>query len=180
MEHDQFVEADFACGLDCNEMGKINKDESDDSQSMEDICVDDENLFNPLMIQTAMTDVLTAWEEIDQQTFECYIDYITCDLDPNSPPMEDYLTFNQMDEDVPDIDDMLTTNIMEGGDHYYTYDNFVFFDMWEEHAKLIRRNRVWKSYCQNQLHFSQKYIYKTKDNCDGTGLLWFGRQKKHW
>ena len=142
MEHDQFVEADFACGLDCNEMGKINKDESDDSQSMEDICVDDENLFNPLMIQGAMTDVSTTWEEIDQQTNECYIDYITCNLDPNSPPMEDDLQLDQMDEDVHDIDDMLTANIMEGGDRYYSYDNFAFFDMQEEHEKLIRRNSV--------------------------------------
>ena len=32
VEHDQFVEADFKCGLGCNKMGKFNKDDSDDSQ----------------------------------------------------------------------------------------------------------------------------------------------------
>ena len=26
-----------------------------------------------------------------------------------------------------------------------------------------------KSYCQNQLYSYHKYIYKAKDNCDGTG-----------
>ena len=65
MEHDHFVEADFECGLDCNEMGKFNKDDSDDHQSMEDVCINDKNLFNPLMIQTAMTDASTTWKEID-------------------------------------------------------------------------------------------------------------------
>ena len=77
VEHDQFVEADFECGLDCNKMGKFNKDDSDDSQSMEEACIDDKNLFNPLMIQTAMTDVLMTWEEIDRQTNQCFIDYKT-------------------------------------------------------------------------------------------------------
>jgi hypothetical protein len=43
-------------------MGKFNKDDSDDSQSMEEACIDDENLFNPLMIHTAMTDMCTTWE----------------------------------------------------------------------------------------------------------------------
>ena len=121
------------------------------------------------MIQTAMTDMSMTWEEIDRQTYECYIDYITCDLDPNSPLMEDDLQLDQMDEDMPDIDDMLATNIIEGSDHYYSYDDFAFFDTWEENEKLIRRNSVRKSYCQNQLYFYQKYICKAKDNCDGTG-----------
>ena len=75
-------------------MGNFNRDDSDDSQSMEEACIDDENLFNPLMIQTAMTDVSTTWED-DRQTYECYIDYITCDLDPNSRPMEDNLQLDQ-------------------------------------------------------------------------------------
>ena len=94
------------------------------------------------MIQTTMTDMSTTWEEIDQQTYECYIDYITCDLDLNSPHMESHLQLDQMDEDVPDIDDMLAANIIEGGGHYYSYDDFAFFDTWEEHEKLIRRNSV--------------------------------------
>ena len=51
--------------------------------------------------------------------------------------MEDYLQLDQMDEDVPDIDDMLTANIMEGSDCYYSYDNFAFFDTQEEHKKLL-------------------------------------------
>ena len=39
-EHDQFVDADFECGVDCNKMGKFNKDDHDDSQSMEEACID--------------------------------------------------------------------------------------------------------------------------------------------
>ena len=58
---------------------------------------------------------------------------------------------------------------MEGGNHYYSYDNFAFFDTHEEHEKPIRRNSVRKWYSQNQLYFYQKYIYKAKDNHDGTG-----------
>ena len=48
-------------------MGKFNKDDSDDSQSMEESCIDDENLFTPLMIKNAMTDELTTWEEIEKK-----------------------------------------------------------------------------------------------------------------
>ncbi len=47
-----------------------------------------------------------------------------------------------MDEDVPHRDDMLPTTISEGGNHYYIYDDFAFFDRQEEHEKLIRRNSV--------------------------------------
>jgi hypothetical protein len=83
--------------------------------------------------------------------------------------MEDDLQLDQMDEDVRDIDDMLTANIIEGGNRCYSYDNFAFFDTGEEHEKLRRRNSVLKSHCQNQLYFYQKYIYKAKDNCDSTG-----------
>ncbi len=54
-----------------------------------------------------------------------------------------------MDEDVLHIDDMLPTTVSEGGDHYYSYDDFAFFDMQEEHEKLIIRNSVRKSHCQN-------------------------------
>ena len=66
VEHDQFVEADFECGVDCNEMGKFNKDDSDDIQSTEEACLDDENLCTPLMIKNAKPDVLTTWEDIDK------------------------------------------------------------------------------------------------------------------
>ena len=113
-EHDQFREADFECDVDCNEMGRFNKVDSDDSQSTEEACVDDENLFTPLVIKSAMTDVLTTWKEIERQTYECYIDYITCDLDPNSPPLEACIQLVQMDEDVLTIDDILPTTISEG------------------------------------------------------------------
>jgi hypothetical protein len=37
---------------------------------------------------------------------------------------------------------MLPTTISEVGNSYYSYDDFVFFDMREEHEKLIRRNSV--------------------------------------
>ena len=69
------VEADFECGVDFNKMGKFNKDDYDDSQSTEEACMDDENLFIPLMIKNAMTDVLTTWKEIEGQTYEFYNDY---------------------------------------------------------------------------------------------------------
>ncbi len=128
MEHNQFVGSDLIVVLAPMNWALFHKDDSDGSQTSEEACIDDENLFNPLMIQTVITDVSTMWEEIDQQTYECYIDYITCDLDPNSWPMEDYLQMDQIDEDVPDIDDLLPINIIEGDDCYYSYDYFGFFD----------------------------------------------------
>ncbi len=64
-----------------------------------------------------------------KKTYEWYIDYITCDLDPNSPPLEEYIQLDQMDEDVSHIDDMLPTTLSEGGNSYYSYDDFSFFDM---------------------------------------------------
>jgi hypothetical protein len=76
---------------------------------------------------------------------------------------------DQIDEDATGIDDMLATNIIEGGDHYYSFDDFAFFEVQEENEQLIKRNSVPKSYCQNQLYFYQKYICKANDNCDGTG-----------
>ena len=48
-------------------MGKFNKDDSDDIQSMEEACLDDENLCIPLMMKNAMTDVLTTREEIEKK-----------------------------------------------------------------------------------------------------------------
>ena len=65
-EHDQLVEADFECGVHCNKMGKFNKDDSDDIQSTEEACLDDENLCTPLMIKNALTEVLMTWEEIEK------------------------------------------------------------------------------------------------------------------
>ena len=55
-----------------------------------------------------MTDVLTTWEEIEKKTYECYIDYITCDLDLNSLTLEEYIQSDQdqMDEHVLYIDDI--------------------------------------------------------------------------
>ena len=76
--------------------------------------------------------------------------------------MEDYLQLDQINEDVHDIDDMLSTSIIEGDKRYYSYADFAFFDTREENEKLIRRNSVRKSYCQNQLYFYQKYICKAK------------------
>ena len=105
-----------------------------------------------------------------KKTYECYIDYITCDLDPNSPSLEEYIKLDQMDEDLPHIDDMLPTTISEGGNRHYSHDDFAFFDRGEEHENLIRRNSVQKSHCQNQLYFYQKYIHKAKRNCDDTDI----------
>ncbi len=82
--------------------------------------------------------------------------------------MEDNLQLDHINENVHDIDDMLSTSIIEGDECYYSYADFAFFDTREENEKLIRRNSVWKSYCQNELYFYQKYICKAKDNCDGT------------
>ena len=46
VEHNQFVEADFECGLGCNEMGKFNKDDSDaiHRQSREEACIEDKKI----------------------------------------------------------------------------------------------------------------------------------------
>ena len=90
-----------------------------------------------------------------------------CDLDPNSPPMEEVSLLNT-DEDVPHIYDMLATNITEGSDRYYSYDDFAFFGMREEN-EFLRKNSLWKCHCQNQLYFYQKYFQKAKNNCDNTG-----------
>ena len=76
----------------------------------------------------------TCWQhgKNEPQTYESYINYITCDLDPNSPLLEEYIQLDQIDEDVLHIDDILPTTISEGGNHYYSYDDFAFFDMWED------------------------------------------------
>ncbi len=50
-------------------MGRFNKDDSDDSQSMEETCIDDKKNFTPFLIKNAMTDMLTTWKEIEQHTY---------------------------------------------------------------------------------------------------------------
>ena len=110
-----------------------------------------------------------TWGEIELQTFDCYYDCIVCDLDPYSPPREEDVQLNQMDEDVADSAVMLPTTVLQGSDHHYSYDDFVFFDTREKHEKLLRKNSVLKSHCQNHLYFYQKYIQKAKNNCDSTG-----------
>ncbi len=57
------TEADFECGVDCNEMGKFNKDDSDDIHSIEEVCL--ESLCTPLLIKNAMTDTWTTWEDLE-------------------------------------------------------------------------------------------------------------------
>ena len=99
--------------VDYNDMGDINGNDSYDSQSMEEACIDDKNLFNPVVIQIAIADQLMAWDEIEKQTFECYYDYIMCELDPNSPSWEEDIQSIQMNEDVPDNAEMLSSNIYE-------------------------------------------------------------------
>ena len=100
----------------------------------------------------------TTWEEIDRQTYECYIDYITCDLDPNSPPLEEGIQLDQMDEDVSHIDDMLPTTLSEGGNIYYSYDDFSFFDMREEHEKLIE-GTVYESHTVKTSYISIRSLF---------------------
>lgn len=46
VEHYCFGHADFKFCLNCNDMGKIKEDYSNDSQSMEEARIDIKNLFN--------------------------------------------------------------------------------------------------------------------------------------
>ncbi len=75
-----------------------------------------------------------------------------CDLDPNSPPMEEVSPLDT-DEDVPDTSNMLAITAYEDADNYYRYDDFSFLDTREEHDKFVRKNSLWKCKCQNQLYF---------------------------
>jgi hypothetical protein len=59
VEHDCFEDSVEFC-VDCNAMGDFIEDDADDSQSTEEDCIDDKNLFNPLVTQNAMADQLTA------------------------------------------------------------------------------------------------------------------------
>jgi hypothetical protein len=101
-------------------MGKKNEADSDDSRSIEEACIDDKNLFNPLVIKNAMAEESTAWDEIELQTFDCYYDCIICNLDPNSPPWEEDVQLDQMDEDVANSAVMRPTMVSQDGDHHYT------------------------------------------------------------
>ena len=91
-----------------------------------------------------------------------------CDLDPNSPPMEEVSPLDT-DEDVAYDADMLAITAYEDADNYYSYDDFLFFDTQEEHDKFLRKNSLWQCHCQNQLYFYQKYFQKAKNNCHNTG-----------
>jgi hypothetical protein len=52
-------------------------------------------------------DEIKTRNEIDQQTLDCYYDYIVCDLDLNSSFWEEDVQLDQMDEDITDNIDML-------------------------------------------------------------------------
>ena len=54
-----------------------------------------------------------------------------CDLDLNSPPMEEEIQLDN-DKDVPDNADMLATTTYEDSNCYCRNDDFLFLDMWEE------------------------------------------------
>ena len=100
-----------------------------------------------------------------------------CDLDSNSLPMEEVSPLDT-DEDVADDADMLIINAYEDTDYYYSYDDFLFLDIWEEHDKFLRKNSLWKCHCQNQLYFYQKYFQKAKNICDNMGVIvvWWAEQ----
>jgi hypothetical protein len=114
-----------------------------------------------------MESQLTEWDDIKNKIFDCYHDYIMCDLDPNSPPMEEDTPLDN-DKDVADDADMLAITAYEDADCYYSYDDFLFLGTQEEHDKFLRKNNVQKLHCQNQLYFYQKYFQKAKNNCDNT------------
>ena len=57
------------CGVDCNDMGDFNEDDTDDSQSTAEDYMDDKNLFNPLLIQNAKDNQLTEWHDIQNKIF---------------------------------------------------------------------------------------------------------------
>jgi hypothetical protein len=57
-EHDIFGDS-VEYGVDCNDMGDFNEDDTGDSQSTAEDCIDDKNLFNPLLIQNARENQLT-------------------------------------------------------------------------------------------------------------------------
>ena len=80
-EHDIYGDSG-GCSVDCNNMGDFNEDDTGDSQSMAEDSMDDKNLFNPLLIQNAKDNQLMEWDDIQNKIFECYHDYIICDLDP--------------------------------------------------------------------------------------------------
>ncbi len=89
--------------------------------------MDNKKLFNPLLMQNAMENQLTEWDDIQNKIFECYHNYILRDLDLNSLPMEEVSPLDT-DEDVADTVDMLAIAAYEDADNYYSYDDFSFLD----------------------------------------------------
>jgi hypothetical protein len=56
------------------------------------------------------------------------------------------------------IDGILPTTISEGDNHYYSYDDFAFFDTREEHERLIRRT-VYESHTVKTSYISIRGIF---------------------
>jgi hypothetical protein len=168
-EHNLFADS-VEYGVDCSDICDFNEDNTGDSQSTAEDCIDGKNLFNPLLIQNEMENQLTEWDDIQNEIFDRYNDYIMCDLDPNSPPMEED-TPSDNDQDVADADDadMIAITAYEDADCYYSYDDFSFLDTREEHDRDLRKNSVRKSHCENQMYFYQKYFQKAKSHCDNAG-----------
>ena len=61
-----------------------------------------------------------------------------CDLDPNSPPMEED-TPSDNDKDDADDADMLALTANQDADCYYSYDDFSFLDTRGEHDRFLKR-----------------------------------------
>ncbi len=79
----------------------LTKDDTGDSQSTVKEYMDEKNLFNLLLIQNAIDNHMTEWDDIQNKIFKCYHNYIMCDLDPYSPPMEEVSPLDT-DKDVAD------------------------------------------------------------------------------
>ena len=123
-EHDLYGDlAEYNVG--CNDMGDFNKGDTGDSQSTAEDCIDDKNLFNPVLIQNAMENQITEWDDIENEIFACYHNYIICDLDPNSPTIEDNTPLDD-DNDVAEGAGRLVITAYENADCYYSYDDFSF------------------------------------------------------
>ena len=67
-EHNIFGDSG-GCGVDCNNTGDFNEDDTGDSQSTAEDYMDDKNLFNPLLIQNAKDNQLTEWDDIQNKIF---------------------------------------------------------------------------------------------------------------
>ncbi len=71
-EHNIFRDS-VECSVDSNDMDYFNKNDTGDSQSMAEDCIDDKNLCNPLLIQNAMEKQLTELDDIQKK----YLSVIT-------------------------------------------------------------------------------------------------------